>query len=305
MPTQEGILTVILVAIVANLLVAIGLLVGPRIRRRRMDRDESAEINRQVLLRAHLFGSGNDSVERSRSAAERPSFRSSQAPFRDGVALRMAALANSLPMEAGVEAGEMQDLEDPGDYDDAVPISADRGESGPTDPLTGFDGPATWAKRLTEENARVQRYGRPATIVLVELAGLDRLAERLGPAAAERLIPPLATTMRRNARSADNLARLGPARFGALLPDTDEVKAINYIERVRSACDVWLEAGAVSLRLSVGWAEISANQPVDPAILAAERRLNEERQRLRGRDARAGDDDRDVVAAQMRPVQAS
>ncbi len=100
MPTQEGILTVILVAIVANLLVAIGLLVGPRIRRRRMDRDESAEINRQVLLRAHLFGSGNDSVERSRAAAERPSFRSPQAPFRDGVAPRMAAPGTPLAMDS-------------------------------------------------------------------------------------------------------------------------------------------------------------------------------------------------------------
>jgi diguanylate cyclase (GGDEF)-like protein len=302
MPTQEGILTVILVAIVANLLVAVGLLVGPRIRRRRVDRDESAEINRQVLLRAHLFGGGNGSVPRSQASAERPSFRSPQAPFHDRTGLRAASLGTPLPMVAAAEA---DDLDDPADFDEVDPVMHDRVESSPTDPLTGFDGPATWGKRLTEENARVQRYGRAATVVLVELAGLDRLAERLGPAAAERLIPPLATTMRRNARSADSLARLGPTRFAALLPDTDEVKAINYIERVRSACDVWLEAGAVSLRLSVGWAEISVNQPVDPAILAAERRLNEERQRLRSRDARDGDDDRDVVAAQMRPVQAS
>ena len=119
--------------------------------------------------------------------------------------------------------------------------------------------------------------------------GVDRLAERLGPDAADRLIPPIAMTMRRQARSADSLARLSPTRFAALMPDTDEVKAINYIERVRSACDVWLEAGAVSLRLSIGWAEINANQPVEPAIQAAEQRLNMERHRLRSRDAREVD----------------
>jgi diguanylate cyclase (GGDEF)-like protein len=142
---------------------------------------------------------------------------------------------------------------------------------------------------LAEEGARVGRYGHPATIVLVELAGVDRLAERLGPEAADRLIPPIATTMRRHARAADNLARLGRARFGALLTETDEVLAINYIERVRAACDVWLQSGAVALRLSIGWAEVGPKQPVEVALKAAETRLNEERQRLRVRADLDGD----------------
>jgi hypothetical protein len=90
-----------------------------------------------------------------------------------------------------------------------------------------------------------------------------------------------------------------------LLPDTDEVKAINYVERVRSACDLWLEAGAVSLRLSMGWAEINANQPVDPAIQTAEQRLNTERHRLRGGDAREADDHRNSFAGPMQPAGAN
>jgi diguanylate cyclase (GGDEF)-like protein len=133
---------------------------------------------------------------------------------------------------------------------------------------------------LAEEGARVSRYGHPATIVLVELAGIDRLAKRLGPEAADRLIPPIATTMRSHARAADNLARLGRARFGALLAETDEVLAINYIERVRSAYDDWLESGAVALRLSIGWAELGPEQPLEVALKTAETRLDEERQRL-------------------------
>ena len=39
-----------------------------------------------------------------------------------------------------------------------------------------------------------------------------------------------------------------------LLPETDEVQAINYVERVRAECDRWLAAGAVSMRLAIGWA---------------------------------------------------
>ena len=173
----------------------------------------------------------------------------------------------------------------------------------PTDPATGLDLGAAWARWLTEEDARVQRFHRPATIVLVELSGLDRLADRLGEDAAGRLIPPIAMTMRRNARATDHLARLSATRFGALLTETDEIRAINYIERVRSACDVWLEAGAVMLRLSVGWAEISPDRPADVALPEAERRLYEERQRtfaLLGRQR----DEPEVEAGGLQPARA-
>jgi diguanylate cyclase (GGDEF)-like protein len=158
-----------------------------------------------------------------------------------------------------------------------------------TDPETGFDLGPSWARWLGEEEARIRRYHRPATIVLVELSGFDRLAERFGDDAAQRLIPPIATTLRRNARATDHLARLGPTRFGAILTETDEIRAINFLERVRSACDVWLEAGAVMLRLSVGWAEMSPDRPAEVALPEAERRLYEERQRTSATLSRSAD----------------
>jgi diguanylate cyclase (GGDEF)-like protein len=173
----------------------------------------------------------------------------------------------------------------------------------PTDPATGLDlGPA-WARWLTEEDARVQRFRRPATIVLVELSGLDRLADRLGDEAAGRLIPPIAMTMRKNARASDHLARLGPTRFGAILTETDEIRAINFVERIRSACDVWLEAGAVMLRLSVGWAEISADRPAEVALPDAEGRLYEERERTGAVLARQRDEP-EVETGVLQPAQA-
>jgi diguanylate cyclase (GGDEF)-like protein len=172
-----------------------------------------------------------------------------------------------------------------------------------TDPATGLDlGPA-WARWLTEEDARVQRFRRPATIVLVELSGLDRLADRLGDEAAGRLIPPIAMTMRKNARASDHLARLGPTRFGAILTETDESRAINFVERIRSACDVWLEAGAVMLRLSVGWAEISADRPAEVALPDAEGRLFQERERTWAVLARQRDEP-EVETGVLQPAQA-
>jgi diguanylate cyclase (GGDEF)-like protein len=148
-----------------------------------------------------------------------------------------------------------------------------------TDPQTGLELAATWDRWLLEEDARTRRYRRPTTIVVVEIDGLDRLVERLGPAAADRLISPVAETLRKHGRRTDLIARLGKARFGAILVETDEVQAINYIERVRSAADLWLAAGAVALRLSIGWAEANGSRTMEDAARAADERLHHERRR--------------------------
>lgn len=262
MTTQEAVVAVLGAAIVANIVLAVGLIIWPGIRARR-------------------DGGG----------ATRPATRADA-----GTGMGVGAAFRPMPVGPGNPYTPRSipgppDPARPGAWLEAVgPGVIEPAKVGATDPITGLELAPAWSKWLSEEAARIGRYGRPATIVLVEVAGIDRLAERLGPDAVDRLIPPIATTMRRHARAADNIARLGRARFGALLPETDEIRAINYVERTRSECDVWLEAGAVALRLTIGWAEIAANQPVAVAIQAAERRLNAERARLRG----AGDIDVDA-----------
>ena len=130
------------------------------------------------------------------------------------------------------------------------------------DVLTGLLDATTFAQRVAVEEARVARYQRPATIVIIELDGLERLVERLGPDAGDRVVPAVADTIARLARGADHVARLGGGRFGVLLTETDEVAAINYVERVRRACDLWLESGAMAMRLAIGWAGTSG----EPAL---------------------------------------
>ena len=122
------------------------------------------------------------------------------------------------------------------------------------DALTGLLTHAAWTRIVVDEEARIRRYRRPATVVMVELQGLDRLVELMGPSSVDRIVPAVADTLRRDARESDHVARLGTGRFAVLLPETDEILAINYVERVRRACDIWLEFGAVALRMAMGWA---------------------------------------------------
>ena len=130
------------------------------------------------------------------------------------------------------------------------------------DALTGLPDATAFSRLVADEDARIARYHRAATVVIFELEGLDRLVERLGDEAGDRIVPAVADTLRRLARAADHVARLGPGRFGALLPETDEVAAINYIERVRKACDLWLETGAIAMRLAIGWAGTAGDPPL-------------------------------------------
>ena len=144
------------------------------------------------------------------------------------------------------------------------------------DVLTGLLLPSEWNRILGDEDARVQRYGRPATIVIIELDGLDRLIGALGKGAGDRVTRAVGDTLSRHARGADQLARLDRGRFGVLLPETGEVEAVNYVERVRSACELWLESGAIALRLAIGWAAPPVGGTLADAVTTAEERIQVE-----------------------------
>jgi diguanylate cyclase (GGDEF)-like protein len=160
--------------------------------------------------------------------------------------------------------------------------TGDRGEAtvaagGLVDPETGLESSLAWDEALRHEEARVARYGRMATVVVVELEGLDQLGERLGGAVADKLIYPVAETLRRTSRASDVVARVGRARFHVLMPETDEVAAINFVDRFRASADMWLEAAAVAVRVAVGWASPPAHGSLADALRLADERMQADR----------------------------
>jgi diguanylate cyclase (GGDEF)-like protein len=160
------------------------------------------------------------------------------------------------------------------------------------DVLDSLADAAAWRGLVTAEAARVARYGHPATLVIADLEGLDRLSTRLGSESVDRLTAAVAATIRREARATDRVGRLAPARFAVLLPETDEVAAINWVERVREATDLWLEASAVALRLGFGWAELPPDADVDAVLDVARTRLDDDRRQTRNGGRRPGPDAR-------------
>ena len=75
------------------------------------------------------------------------------------------------------------------------------------------------------------------------------------------------------ARTSDHVARIGSRRFAILLPVTDEVAAVNFVERVRPRCDEILGSADPNDRCRFGWADAHGSRSLDEAVEVAISRL--------------------------------
>jgi diguanylate cyclase (GGDEF)-like protein len=145
--------------------------------------------------------------------------------------------------------------------------------SGWEDALTGLEGPDLWRRVLVAESARSFRYGRDLTIVVAELDGLDAVVDAWGADAARRAMHAAAQCLRRMSRTSDYPTRIARATFGVVLTETDEVTAINYVERVREELPRSMPPGGDLVRLTFGWASLRHGESAEAVVARAESRL--------------------------------
>lgn len=145
--------------------------------------------------------------------------------------------------------------------------------TGWSDSLTGADGPRLWDRVMANEQARLRRYGGSVTIVLLEFLGFDELATWVGRDVAIQTFGRVSRVMAGEIRSSDHIARIAPNRFAVMLIQTDEVRTLNFIDRVLRACRPELDATGGTIRVGVGWASPSPVDNLIGAITVAEERL--------------------------------
>ncbi len=141
------------------------------------------------------------------------------------------------------------------------------------DDETGLLGPEAWDVVLAVESARCTRYGRTATVVIVEVASLDNLAEAWGADVGRIAAARVGSALGARSRSSDYTARLGRGRFAVLLPETDEIAAVNFVERARLICDEVLRADESGARARFGWADATGDRSLIAAAATARARL--------------------------------
>ena len=161
------------------------------------------------------------------------------------------------------------------DNDDGSRSRDDRQPAGEGwfDDLTRLPGPAFWESIVAAESARCERFRRPATIVLVESIGFEEVYRDWGRAVALRDVVEVGRILRAGCRASDFVVRIGETRFGILLTETDEVAAINVVERLRVACETKLSSRPNPARIAFGWASNGDPTTLVAAVGRAEERL--------------------------------
>jgi diguanylate cyclase (GGDEF)-like protein len=144
------------------------------------------------------------------------------------------------------------------------------------DATTGIPGPAFWEAALGAESARCARYGRTSTVVLAEVVGFDDVASEWGQELALKAVVDVVAVLRAGCRGSDYVARLSDDRIGMILTETDEVAAINMIERVRDRCDRAMRARTMSGKVAFGWASPRPPLTLRDAVARAEELLRRE-----------------------------
>ena len=89
------------------------------------------------------------------------------------------------------------------------------------DPATGLPGPAFWDAVLFAESSRSARFGRPATVLFVAIAGVHDVIAKWGFEVIARECVELGAILREGCRHSDYVVRLDDTRFGILLVETD------------------------------------------------------------------------------------
>jgi diguanylate cyclase (GGDEF)-like protein len=106
-----------------------------------------------------------------------------------------------------------------------------------TDELTGLFNRRHFYHQLGQEFKRARRYGRPLSLMMIDIDFFKRYNDQYGHLAGDQALRMLAARLRETTRSVDILARYGGDEFGIILPETDLARARIQGERIRSAMD--------------------------------------------------------------------
>lgn len=102
-----------------------------------------------------------------------------------------------------------------------------------TDELTELPNRRAFMRRLEDEVARVQRYGYPLSLALIDMDGFKAVNDKYGHAAGDEVLRNFSTNILTIFRHHDMVARYGGEEFAVLLPNTDKAGALRALEKVK------------------------------------------------------------------------
>jgi diguanylate cyclase (GGDEF)-like protein len=103
-----------------------------------------------------------------------------------------------------------------------------------TDELTGLPNRRAFLRRIEDEVARVQRYGFPLSLALIDLDHFKQVNDRYGHAGGDEVLQSYSKNILSIFRHHDLVARYGGEEFAVLLPNTDAEGSLRALTKVKN-----------------------------------------------------------------------
>ncbi|MEP6764641.1 MAG: diguanylate cyclase [Gemmatimonadaceae bacterium] len=106
-----------------------------------------------------------------------------------------------------------------------------------TDPLTQLLNRRALTERITAEMERALRYDSSMALLMIDLDHFKHVNDTYGHLVGDDVLRDVAELLNVTIRTTDMVSRYGGEEFLVLLPETDEVGAESFAERIRVAID--------------------------------------------------------------------
>ena len=129
-----------------------------------------------------------------------------------------------------------------------------------TDHLTQLHNRGYWEGRVEEEFRRVQRSGRPSSLVMFDIDHFKKINDGYGHPAGDEVIRATAQALRDSIRATDIAGRYGGEEFGVVLLDSAAEDAAQVAERLRQrieALEVRYQDFRIRYTISLGVAGVN------------------------------------------------
>jgi diguanylate cyclase (GGDEF)-like protein len=136
------------------------------------------------------------------------------------------------------------------------------------DELTGLGNTRLLDERLQVETARLERYGTPLAIAVLDVDKLKRINDEHGHLAGSAALQAIGQALRSEIRDTDLAVRFGGDEFVVMLPHTGLGEARAFAERVLQSTRA-LRPGGVRVSVSIGVAAFDQSCDGSPRALLA------------------------------------
>lgn len=142
------------------------------------------------------------------------------------------------------------------------------------DPLTGLSNRRDFVHAFADELARISRKEASLSLIFADLDHFKRVNDTYGHHVGDQVLKATATHLRSCCRPYDTPARWGGEEFIILLPDTDELEAAGFAERIRTSLKDGLSPTIpFPVTISLGVAQYLPGESLEVLVERADRAL--------------------------------